>query len=156
MLVFFCGFFRCFRRLAFSLILFFTLITFHKKENVVTLQTGVRFFGRPKTNYIIVKHVYRRDELFLVAPYKFWFWTSADWLFRMRDDVLLLHSWDIFHSVHEHDFESWRQKRFSLKLVNALCGKVSQQISTFYRISFMQRSRVNMTIAQLTASLSVR
>ena len=42
----------------------------------------------------------------------------------------------------------------SLKLVNALCGKVSQQTSTISRISSMLRSRVNMTIAQLTASLS--
>ena len=38
----------------------------------------------------------------------------------------------------------------SLKLVNVLYGKVSQQISTFS----MQRSTVNMIIAQLTASLS--
>jgi len=43
---------------------------------------------------------------------------------------------------------------FSLKLVNVLWGKVSQRISTFSRKSSMQRSRVNMTIAQLTASLS--
>ena len=42
----------------------------------------------------------------------------------------------------------------SLKLVNVLCEKVSQQISTFSQISSMQRSRVNMTIAQLTTSLS--
>ena len=42
----------------------------------------------------------------------------------------------------------------SLKLVNKLCGKVTLQISTFSRTSFMQRSRVKMTIAQLTASLS--
>ena len=34
------------------------------------------------------------------------------------------------------------------------CVKVSQQISTFSRISSSARSRVNMTIAQLTASLS--
>ena len=38
----------------------------------------------------------------------------------------------------------------SLKFVNELYGKVSQQISTFS----VQRSTVNMTIAQLTASLS--
>ena len=43
----------------------------------------------------------------------------------------------------------------SLKLVKVLCGKVFQQISTFSRISSMQRSRMNMTIAQLTAGLSV-
>ena len=53
----------------FSLTLFFTLITFHKKDNAVPLQTGVRFFGRPKTNYIIAKHVdttrFVRDRSFL-------------------------------------------------------------------------------------------
>ena len=50
---------------------------------------------------------------------------------------------------------AWRQKHSSSpKLVNVLCGKVSQRTSTFSRISSMQRSRVNMTLAQLTASLS--
>ena len=42
----------------------------------------------------------------------------------------------------------------SLKLVNVPCKKVSQQISTFSQIGSMQRSGVNFTIAQLTASLS--
>ena len=42
----------------------------------------------------------------------------------------------------------------ALKLVNILCRKVSQQTSTFSQIRSMQRSRVNMTIAQLITSLS--
>ena len=42
----------------------------------------------------------------------------------------------------------------SLKLVNVLGEKVSQQISTFAWISSKQRSRVNMTIAQLIANSS--
>ena len=71
MLVFFCGFFRCFRRLAFSLTLFFTLITFHKKENAVPLQTGVRVFGREKTNHIITKHVDHVDTTRFVRDRSF-------------------------------------------------------------------------------------
>ena len=49
-------------------------------------------------------------------------------------------------------------KNASLEFLTEVCKstswKVSQQISTFCQISSMQRSRVNMTIAQLRASLS--
>ena len=54
---------------------------------------------------------------------------------------------------------AWRQKRFSEFLTevgNRTLQEVYQQISTFSRISSMQRSRVNMTITQLIASSSAR
>ena len=37
-----------------------TLIASDKKDNAVPMQSGVRVFGRAKTNYIIAKHVYTR------------------------------------------------------------------------------------------------
>ena len=46
--------------LGFSLNWFLTLIAFDKKENAVSMQPGVRVFGRAKTNYIIAKHVHTR------------------------------------------------------------------------------------------------
>ena len=42
---------------------FLTLIAFDKKDNAVPTQSGVRVFGRAKTNYIIAKHVYTRRFL---------------------------------------------------------------------------------------------
>ena len=47
-----------------KLTVFLTLIAFDKKDNAVPLQSGVRVFGRAKTNYIIAKHVLR-DRSFL-------------------------------------------------------------------------------------------
>ena len=43
--------------------LLLTLIAFDKKNNAVPMQSGVRVFGRAKTNYIIAKHVYTRRFL---------------------------------------------------------------------------------------------
>ena len=62
MLTLFCGFFRCFRLFGvfFEANWFSTLIAFDKKENAVSMQPGVRVFGRAKTNYIIAKHVHTR------------------------------------------------------------------------------------------------
>ena len=62
MLALFCGFFRCFRLFGgfFEANWFLTLIAFDKKDNAVPMQSGVRVFGRAKTNYIIAKHVYTR------------------------------------------------------------------------------------------------
>ena len=42
---------------------FLTLIAFDKKDKAVPMQSGVRVFGRAKTNYIIAKHVYTRRFL---------------------------------------------------------------------------------------------
>ena len=39
------------------------LIAFDKKDNAVPMQSGVRVFGRAKTNYIIAKYVYTRRFL---------------------------------------------------------------------------------------------
>ena len=63
MLALFCGFFRCFRLFGsfFEANLFLTLIAFDKKDNAVPMQSGVRVFGRAKTNYIIAKHVSSRS-----------------------------------------------------------------------------------------------
>ena len=65
MLALFCGFFRCFRLFGgfFEANWFLTLIAFDKKDNAVPMQSGVRVFGRAKTNYIIAKHVYTRRFL---------------------------------------------------------------------------------------------
>ena len=65
MLALSCGFFRCFRLLGgfFEANWFLTLIAFDKKDNAVPMQSGVRVFGRAKTNYIIAKHVYTRRFL---------------------------------------------------------------------------------------------
>ena len=38
-------------------------LAFDKKDNAVPMQSGVRVFGRAKTNYIIAKHVYTRRFL---------------------------------------------------------------------------------------------
>jgi len=38
-----------------------------EKRNAVPMQTGVRFFGRAKTNYIIAKYVYTRRFAFSVV-----------------------------------------------------------------------------------------
>ena len=65
MFALFCGFFRCFRLFGgfFEANWFLTLIAFDKKDNAVPMQSGVRGFGRAKTNYIIAKHVYTRRFL---------------------------------------------------------------------------------------------
>ena len=66
MLALFCGFFPCFRLFGgfFEANCFLSLIAFDKKDNAVPMQSGVRVFGRAKTNYIIAKHVLR-DRSFL-------------------------------------------------------------------------------------------
>ena len=46
--------------LGLSLNWFLTLIAFDIKENAVSMQPGVRVFGRARTNYIIAKHVHTR------------------------------------------------------------------------------------------------
>ena len=60
MLALFCGFFRCFRLFGgfFEANWFLTLIAFDKKDSAVPMQSGVRVFGRAKTNYIIKARVY--------------------------------------------------------------------------------------------------
>ena len=101
MLALFCDFFRCFRLFGgfFEANWFLTLIAFDKKDNGVPMQSGVRVFGRAKTNYIIAKHVYTRRFL------------------RDRSFVgvfILDRAWpvwsgcvdNIIYSVYEHDFES--------------------------------------------------
>ena len=67
MLALFCGFFRCFRRFGgfFEANWFLTLIAFDKKYNAGPMQSGVRVFGRAKTNYIIAKRSFLRDRSFL-------------------------------------------------------------------------------------------
>ena len=64
MLALFCGFFHCFRLFGgfFEANWFLTLIAFDKKDNAVPMQSGVRVFGRAKTNYIIAKCI--RDDFF--------------------------------------------------------------------------------------------
>ena len=65
MLALFRGFFRGFRLFGGFLEAnwFLTLIASDKKDNAVPMQSGVRVFGRAKTNYIIAKHVYTRRFL---------------------------------------------------------------------------------------------
>jgi len=46
-----------------SLNWFSTLIAVMKKGNTVPMQTGLKFFGWAKTNYIIANHVYTRHNL---------------------------------------------------------------------------------------------
>ena len=54
-LVVFCGIFRCLWRFGvFFELDFLTLVAFDQKGDAVLVQTGVRFLGRAKTNYIIV------------------------------------------------------------------------------------------------------
>ena len=88
---------------------FLTLIAFDKKENAVSMQPGVGVFGRAKTNYIIAKHVHSRrcSRSRLLVSRSFYSGPSVACLVRMRNDVLLLHSWDsIIYSDHEHHFKS--------------------------------------------------
>ena len=43
------------------------MIAFAKNGNVISMQSGVRFFGWAKTNYIIAKHVYTRRFAFSIV-----------------------------------------------------------------------------------------
>ena len=105
-----CGFFRCFRLFGgfFEANWFLTLIAFDKKDNAVPMQSGVRVFGRGKTNYIIAKHVYTRrflrDRSFLgvfILDRAWPVWSGCDISRISRAFVD-----NIIYSVYEHDFES--------------------------------------------------
>ena len=77
MLALYCGFFRCFRLFGgfFEANWFLTLIAFDKKDNAVPVQSGVRVFGRAKTNYIISTCI--PDDFFAIARFQeFLFWTE--------------------------------------------------------------------------------
>ena len=95
---FFCGFFRSFQRFEVFFEQVFHSDCIRQKRECSPNADGVRFFGRAKTNYIIAKHVYTRrfvrDRSFLDV---FWREDSGPCeacLVSMRDNVLLLHSWD--------------------------------------------------------------
>ena len=87
MLALFCGFFRCFRIFGgfFEANWFLTLIAFDKKDNAVPMQSGVRVFGRAKTNYIIVlkARVYETISLRSLVSRSFYSGPSMACLVRM-------------------------------------------------------------------------
>ena len=66
MLALFCFFYRCFRLFGgfFEANWFLTLIAFDKKDNAVPMQSGVRAFGRAKTNY---QSTCIRDDFFAIS-----------------------------------------------------------------------------------------
>ena len=70
MLALFCGFFRCFRLFGgfFEANWFLTLIAFDKKDNAVPMQSGVRVFGRAKTN-TSSQRTCIRDDFFAIARF---------------------------------------------------------------------------------------
>ena len=87
MLVLLCGLFRGFQR--FEVFPFeqpFHSECIRQKRECSPNADDMSFFGRAKTNYIVAKHVYTR-RFFDSGP-------SEACLVRMRDNVLLLHSWD--------------------------------------------------------------
>ena len=86
------GFFRDFQRFEVFIEQVFHSDCIRQKRECSPNADGVRFFGRAKTNYTIAKHVYTRR--FVLISRSFDSGPCEACLVSMRDNVLLLHSWD--------------------------------------------------------------
>ena len=85
MLVLFCGFFRGFQCFEVFFEQVFHSDCIRQKRECSPNADGVRFFGRAKTNHVIAKRFVRRS---------FDSGLCEACLVSMRDNMLLLHSWD--------------------------------------------------------------
>ena len=140
MLVLFCGFFRCFRRfgVVFELVFNSDCIRHKGKCSVNAAWSEGFWSGENKLHHRKARAYETICSRSLVSG-RFYSGPSVACLVRMRDDVLLSHSWDsIIYSVHEHDFKSpW------LWDVNRTRGNSHSSLAIFCLITkiwFYQRS----------------
>ena len=137
-----------FNDLRFSLNMLFTLIAFDKKRECSHNADEVRFFGRTKTNYIILNFVYTRrfvrDRSFLevlILDRARPVWSGCE----ITCFCYIAGTDDRIYSVHEHDFASrwlWDLNRGSLIIIASRTEFVQEFVYDKPRINGNTRANV--------------